>query len=116
MDWLPLEVISFILPFASLFSKRIWRSVLVLIAGAILAPGKRTVSASLRVMGLSQDRHFQNYHRVLNRAAWSSRKASQILLKQLIAVFVPTGVLVMGIDDTTFATQRQAYCNQRDLS
>ena len=100
MNWLPLEFIGFILPFASLFSKRTWRSVLILIAGAILAPGKRTVSAGLRVMGLSQERHFQNYHRVLNRAVWSSRKASQILLNQLIATFIPTGVLVMGIDDT----------------
>ena len=100
MNWLPLECISFILPFASLFSKRTWHSALVLIVGAILAPGKRTVSAGLRVMGLSQERHFQNYHRVLNRAVWSSRKASQVLLNQLIATFAPTGVLVMGIDDT----------------
>lgn len=100
MNLLPVEFVSFILPFASLFSKRTWYSVLVLITGAILAPGKRTVSAGLRVMGLSQEKHFQNYHRVLNRAVWSSRKASQILLNQLIAVFVPTGVLVMGIDDT----------------
>lgn len=66
MNWLPLEFASLILPFASLFSKRTWHSVLVLVAGAILAPGKRTVSASLRVMGLSQYKHFQNYHRVLN--------------------------------------------------
>ncbi len=51
-------------------------------------------------MGLSQQKHFQNYHRVLNRAIWSSRKASQILLNQLISVFAPSGVLVMGIDDT----------------
>lgn len=100
MNWLPLEFISFILPFASLFSKRTWHSVLVLITGAILSPGKRTVSAGLRVMGLSQERQFQTYHRVLNRAVWSSRKASQILLAQLIAMFAPSGVLVMGIDDT----------------
>lgn len=100
MNWLPLEFISFIFPFASLFSKCTWRSALVLIAGAILSPGKRTVSAGLRVMGLSQQRHFQTYHRVLNRAVWSSRKASRILLSQLIAAFAPTGVLVMGIDDT----------------
>jgi hypothetical protein len=100
MNWLPLEFVSFILPFASLFSKRTWRSALVLIGGAILAPGKRTVSAGLQVMGLSQEQHFQNYHRVLNRAVWSSRKASRILLNQLIATFVPTGVLVVGIDDT----------------
>jgi hypothetical protein len=44
----------------------------VLVVGAILAPGKRTVTAILRVMGLSAEAHFQNYHRVLNRAQWSS--------------------------------------------
>ncbi len=73
---------------------------LILIVGAILSPDKRTVSAGLRVMGLSQEKHFQTYHRVLNRAVWSSRKVSRILLNQLVAAFVPTGVLVMGIDDT----------------
>ena len=66
--------------------------------GAILAPGKRTVSAVLRVMGLAQRSNDQNYHRVLNRAVWSSRKASFILLRHLIAVFVPIGPLVMGLD------------------
>jgi len=73
--------------------------VLELVMGAILAPGKRTVSAILRVMGLHEQPHFQNY-RVLSRAVWSSRKASQILLRHLIVVFAPTGVLVMGLDDT----------------
>ncbi|MEP0984029.1 transposase [Leptolyngbya sp. AS-A5] len=75
-----------------LFSKRVWQSALVLVAGAILAPGKCTVSAILRVMGLDQDPHFQTYHRVLNRAVWSSRKASTVLLKQLVRVFASTGV------------------------
>jgi hypothetical protein len=51
-----------------LFSKRTWRSVIVLIGGAILALGERTVSSGLQVMGLSQEQHFQNHHRVLNRA------------------------------------------------
>ena len=51
-------------------------------------------------MGLSEEQHFQNYHRVLSRAVWSSRAASQILLKQLVAAFAPTGVLVMVLDDT----------------
>jgi hypothetical protein len=68
--------------------------------GAILAPGKRTVSAILRVMALEHELHFQNYHRVLSRAIWSSRQASRILLQQLVQVFVPKGSLVMGIDDT----------------
>jgi hypothetical protein len=51
-------------------------------------------------MGLKDEPHFQNYHRVLNRAVWSSRQASRILLHQLIECFAPTGPLVMGIDDT----------------
>lgn len=100
MNLLPIEFISFILPFAKLLSKRTWHSGLVLLVGAILAPGKRTVSAVLRVMGLNQERQFQRYHRVLNRAIWSSRQASRILLNQIIKAFAPTGVLVMGIDDT----------------
>ena len=100
MNLLPIEFVSFVLPFASLFSKRTWHWALVLLVGAILSPGKRTVSAGLRVMGLSQERHFQNYHRVLNRAVWSSRQASQILLTEMVKVFAPSGVLVMGIDDT----------------
>lgn len=100
MNGLPLESISFILPFASLFSKHTWHFALVLLVDAILSPGNRTVSALLQVMGLSQERHFQNYHRVLNQAVWSSRQASRILLTEMIAMLAPNGVLVMGIDDT----------------
>lgn len=54
----------------------------------------------LQVMGLHNQLHFQNYHRVLSRAIWSSRHVSQLLLQQLVRVFVPYEVLVMGIDDT----------------
>lgn len=100
MDLLPKEFLSLMITFAPLFSKSVWESVIVLVSGAILAPGKRTVSAILRVMGPSQIPNYQTYHRVLSRAAWSSRKASHILLRHLIRVFVPTGPLIMGLDDT----------------
>jgi DDE superfamily endonuclease len=72
----------------------------ILVIGAILCPGKRTVSAVLRVMGLGEDRRYGKYHRVLSRAVWSSRKVAQQLLKHLIGTFAPTGVIVLGIDDT----------------
>jgi hypothetical protein len=88
------------LAFQGLFSQRVWPSVLVLVIGGILAPGKRTVSAILQVMGRDQDRYFQTYHRVLNRAKWSSLAASRILLGQLLRILVPTGPVVLGIDDT----------------
>jgi len=100
MPTLPLELTSLIVGFAPLFSKPVFNHVQVLIAGAILSPGKRTVTSALRVMGKSSDERFQNYHRVLNRAVWSSLSASRILLSLLVAAFAPTGVLVMGLDDT----------------
>ncbi|HEY3994028.1 MAG TPA: transposase, partial [Ktedonobacteraceae bacterium] len=60
-------------PFEEAFSERVWEWSKVLLIGAILAPGERTVTAILRVMGQSREQQFQNYHRVLNRARWSSR-------------------------------------------
>jgi len=98
--------------FAPLFSKRIWQRVLELVMGAILAPGKRTVSAILRVMGLHEQPHFQNYHRLSRR--FGLAEASQILLRHLIVVFAPTGVLVMGLDDTI--ERRRGRIAARDLS
>jgi hypothetical protein len=87
-------------PFVPLFSRRLWPHVQVLLAGAILAPGKRTVSAAFRVMGLGQTEHFQHYHRVLNRAVWSAREVSHVLLGVLVRTFVPSGPLVIGVDET----------------
>jgi hypothetical protein len=97
---LPAELITLIVNFAPLFSKAVFEHAKVLLVGAILAPGKRTVTACLRVCGKSQEKNFQNYHRLLNRARWSALAASRILLKLLLATFSPTGTLVFGIDDT----------------
>jgi hypothetical protein len=72
-----------------------------LLVGAMLTPGPRTVTGALRVMGLAMDRHFTNYHRVLNRATWSARHGGQILLGMLITLLVPPGAtIVLGADDT----------------
>src|ERR671928_1892989 len=82
------------------FSEPIWEWAKILLVGAILAPGIRTVAATLRVMGLSQERQFQNYHRVLNRAKWSSRTLSRILLRLLVRTFVALDQpVVLGLDD-----------------
>ena len=94
------EYTTILSTFAGLFSKRIWQHVQILIVGAILAPGQRTVTAILRIMGLSSEKHFQNFHRVLSRAVWSSREASRLLLGMLITAFAPFGPVVMGMDDT----------------
>jgi hypothetical protein len=52
-------------------------------------------------MGLDQEKRFHRYHRVLNRASWSSREVSRVLLGLLVETFVPEGdPLVVGIDET----------------
>ena len=96
---MPCELINFVIAFAPLFSKPVFLRVKVLVVGAILSPVSRTVTNALRVMGLSQEKHFQNYHRVLNRDQWSSLKASRILLNLLIKAFGLSGEIVIGFDD-----------------
>jgi hypothetical protein len=97
---LPIAFTSAIGVFAPVFSRPVWQHVKVLMTGAVLAPGKRTVTAMLRIMGRSTAPDFQTYHRVLNRAVWSPLKASRLLLRLLVAIFVPRGVVVFGLDDT----------------
>jgi hypothetical protein len=99
MRTLPTMMLHLLNPFVPLFSRRLWPHVQVLLAGAILTPGKRTVSVTLRVIGLGQTEHFQRYHRVLNRAACSGREVSRALLGLLVRTFVASGPLVIGVDE-----------------
>jgi hypothetical protein len=98
---LPETIIRVLRPFELVFSGRVWPWATALLVGAILAPGPRTVAAALRALGLQEDRPFQNYHRVLNRARWSSRALSPILLGLLVRAFVAAGApVIVGLDDT----------------
>jgi hypothetical protein len=97
---MPCELMKFVIAFAPLFSKPVFNRVKVLVAGAILSPASRTVTNALRVMGLSGEKHFQNYHRVLGRASWSCLQGSKILLKLLLKAFGFSNQIVIGFDDT----------------
>ena len=97
---LPEPLAAWMGPFMTGFTRPTWRHALVLVAGAILAPGRRTVAAMLRVMGLGQAPTFTNYHRVRNRNRWSGRAAAKRLLQHLLGTFAPDGPVVIGIDET----------------
>jgi len=97
---MPKSIIAILAPFSVLFTRRVWNHALTLVVGAILTPGKRTVANALRAVGLNQEQQFQTYHRVLNRARWSSFQAARLLLGLLIRAFCPDGALVMAIDET----------------
>jgi hypothetical protein len=99
---LPWTIINLLNPFAPVFyGETTWEKAKTLLIGAILAPGKRTVSAVLRVMGLDKEANYAGYHHVLNRAVWSSLEASAVLLKLLLHYLGQgSGPLVFGIDET----------------
>jgi hypothetical protein len=97
---LPPEMIASLAAFAPLFSNLTWVKVQFLAVGAILATGNRTVCSILRIMGLSQDPHFTNYHRVLNRDAWSCLAAGQVLLGLILALIPSDWPIVLAADDT----------------
>jgi hypothetical protein len=100
MPTLPNEYTTILSTFVPVFSRRIWQKVQLLVIGTILTPGQRTVASALRILGLDADKHFQNYHRVLNRAVWSSLEVSRLLLGLLVSTFATFGPVVMGLDDT----------------
>lgn len=98
---LPPEILILWTHFAPLFSQPVAAHARVLLIGALLANGPRTVTAALRIMGKRQETHFTNYHRVLNRANWSARMASRILLGLMVQFLIPNDwPIVLGADDT----------------
>ena len=73
---LPDVIVPILSPFAMLFTNPTWQKAQLLLVGAILTTGQRTVAAALRVMGRSDQDDYARYHEVLNRAVWSPREAS----------------------------------------
>lgn len=87
-------------PFRRAFSAPSWERVLVLAMGALLAPGKRTVTACLRMTGRARSSGFASYHQILNRARWQPRELARHLLVLLMTRLVPEGPVIIGLDDT----------------
>ena len=100
LDPTPPLLAGWLAAFRGGFSTPVWSRVLVLVAGAVLAPGQRTVSQALRVMGLAARSGFPRYHEVLNRARWNGRVVARTLLMQVLGTFLPKGEVVLGVDDT----------------
>lgn len=87
MTALPNTILTVLTPFAVLFStKKTWNHALLLVIGAIICKGGRTVCGALRVMGLKGECTFDKYHKILNRAHWSTLKGSRMLLDKIVGL------------------------------
>ncbi|WP_029484075.1 transposase, partial [Deinococcus marmoris] len=80
-----------IAPFAEMFTQPTWITAQTLLVGSILATRKRTISALLTLLGLSDETGFSRFHHFLSRAIWFPLQGSRILLSQLLEAFVPDG-------------------------
>jgi hypothetical protein len=101
MFGVPQEVLVVLCAFAPLFSKPVWNHARILVIGAILSTGKRTVTSSaLRVMGLRDEERFTNFHGVLNRAKWNTLQGAKILLGLLISLVPASLPLIILVNET----------------
>lgn len=97
----PAELATVLAAFAPLFTRPTWVRAQALLCGTLLAPGAGSVTAALRALGLGDQPRFEAYHRILNRARWSARAASRVLLALLVQAVVPAGAtLIIGPDET----------------
>lgn len=96
---LPIACTSAIGVLAPIVSRLVWQPVNVLITGAVLAPGTRTVTAMLWMMGCHAASDFQTSHRVLHSAIWSPLTASRLLRRRFVAVCIPSGGVVCSLDN-----------------
>ena len=96
---MPAVMVTLLLPFERLFDPRTWRKAQLLAMGAILSPGKRTVSSALNILGIAHG-DFAIYHHVLNRG-WSPLQLSRALAAGGRApCSSSTEPLMFGIDET----------------
>jgi hypothetical protein len=94
------EIILLLNTFAVATSAPTFKNICLLVYGAILAPGRRTITAALRVLGI-QGTDFCKFHRVFSRNRWSPMRMSRLLLGLLIGKFLPSDApIVVDVDET----------------
>ena len=97
---LPPRFLAWLSPYLAVFSRRSRPTAAALAVGALLAVGPRTVTNCLRALGLAWHPGFAAFHRVLNRNAWSGLALARALLRAVVAAFVPSGPIIVGVDHT----------------
>lgn len=73
-----------------------------LMSGWVCAPGRRTITAMIKVADPAGLRAHDAYHRFVRDGAWSMHRLWQVLAGHLITRFAPTGVVQLACDDTLF--------------
>jgi hypothetical protein len=109
------EILPLLAVFLPAMTAPTFTNLQVLVIGAILAPGRRTVASALRAVGLERGANFSKYHRFFSQAHWCSLQLSRLLLALLIRCFVRAGMALQLIVDETVERRRGKQVEIRGL-
>ena len=73
-----------------------------LLAGWVLTPGRRTITRMVSVADPQGRRAHDAYHRFVRVGRWSMTALWRVLAVHAVAVFTPTGVVILDCDDTVY--------------
>jgi hypothetical protein len=108
------DILPWLMPFAGALSAPSFRNALVLFCGAILAPGMRTVTSGLQVLGRQQE-SFSKYHRFFSHASWSPLLLSRLLFWLLVRAFLEPGEPVVILVDEHLERRKSRKIAYRGL-
>jgi DDE superfamily endonuclease len=94
--------------FRPVFTQPSFRLFVHLLTGWALSCRHRFITECIFTSGHVGDGHWSRYHRFFSHAAWSLDTLCRVLARLLVAVFAPTGVIVLAGDDT--------LCRKRGLT
>lgn len=105
---IPSAANDLLMSFSVAFTDPTFRRVLVLVTGAILTVGNRTVTGMLRTVQGVASGDASTYHRVFSRASWSLWPLAKILARAVLSQIPPADPVPIPIDDTT--AQHRGKC------
>jgi len=86
--------------FAGAFTRPTFPRFVILLLGAILTTGRRTINNLLRTVQVLAPGHPSSYHRVLSRRRWSSWRLARALAGYILRHWIPEGAVNLCGDDT----------------
>ena len=98
---LPSAAEPLFMSFSIAFTRPTFQRILPLLAGGVLATGRRTVSAVYWVMRPVIQGHVSSYHRVFSRAVWSLWPLGKVLAAAVLRLIPAGEPVLVPMDDTT---------------
>lgn len=94
--------------FRCVFTEPSFQIFLCLMTGWVLSHRRRFVTELIWSSGCTHKGHHSRYHRFFSQASWCLDNLCCVLAKLLVAVFAPSGLIELAVDDT--------LCRKRGLT